>query len=742
MSIKLKIFLPVFLLLLISFSSVYLIVGRRLSAMALEQNADFAKTYVQNVYSQVAMLDHNSDVQREILLSETKRRLKELVEVAIDVADGFYRMEAEGTLSREEAQNQAKDNIRNLWFGRSGYYWIDNTDYINILLPPNPSVEGTSRYDLKDFKGTFIVRELVDGAVNEGEAFVNYWFAKPGEEEVSEKIGYTLLFEPWGWVIGTGEYIDNIEDTVRKFDDVNMRSLNESLYDGIEGSAYPFIKNRDDEYIAYINRDLIGTQSSTSDILTGENLTEKYFALGEGAVEYWYTRPGEPEDKAFKKIGYVKYYEPRDWILVYTQYNDDILSVIKTVRAVLLLISALSIIIMGLVLYFFLSVISNSITKASARMSTIAEGSGDLTFRLGIKTKDEMGKLSDSFNLMMEKLQGVVLNLTASAGTGEALSLSLASNVEEIASAEEEMAASSQSIKDKSGKLADKAIHADNELGEILHSITDVSIQADNESAAVEQSSAAVEEMVASINSITKVSRDRADQIRALSVAARHGKEEMDQTVTDIKSIASSADSISEVLTVIDGISSQINLLSMNAAIEAAHAGDAGKGFAVVAEEIRKLAESTVSSSSQIDQSIKMIINQIQETSSRSIETGDSINRIADETEQSSNAMEEILNALSELSQGTHQITEALNNLVDSSANVKQASRSVEASSKSSRQALTDISGLSSESNASISEISTGMGEISASIGQIRELVINNKEAMEGIMEQVGRFKV
>ena len=645
-------------------------------------------------------------------------------------------------MSQLEAQFQAKQNIRNLWFGQSGYYWIDNIKYINVLLPPNTSVEGTSRYDLQDVNGKYIVRELVDGAVKDGEVFVDYWFPKPGEVEASEKLGFTMLFEPWGWIIGTGEYIDYIADSVKKLEEENIRILNESIYSSVEGNSYPFIKTRENKYIAYVDQSKIGTIVKSVDKKTGEDLTEKYFKVKEGPVEYWYTKAGEPENEFFKKIGYVKYFEKMDWIIVYTQYEDEVLASMQSVKKVLLIISILSLLILSAFLFIFLTMIMKTLVRTTQKMNEIAEGSGDLTFRLQTNSNDEMGKMAKSFNLMMSRIQALIIKLKESADTGETVSLELSSNTEEIASASEEMAAGAQSIKLKSKMLAENAEKADNELSSITSSMKIVSEQSDTEAAAVEQSSAAIEEMIASIKNITRISQERTSQIRQLSVAARQGKQEMELTVSDIKEIAGSADSISEVLSVIDGISQQINLLSMNAAIEAAHAGDAGRGFAVVAEEIRKLADSTAENSNSIDQEIKQIINQIHEASSRSASTGESIDLIAEEAEQSSNAMEEIVMALDELSQGTNQITDALNSLVEASANVKESSKNVEASTEISKQTLIEITGLSEENDLGIIEISSGMDEISSAILHIRDLVLQNKEAMSDINDLIGNFKV
>jgi methyl-accepting chemotaxis protein len=146
-------------------------------------------------------------------------KIKNLVETAEGILERNNRLYESGELTLEEAQYQAKESIRDMRYGKDdiGYFWIDNEEYINILLPPSPEAEGGSREDLQDTNGTYIVRELVDGAVADGEVYLDYYFPKPGEEESSLKRGYTRYFEEWGWILGTGNYVEDIQAVVNDF---------------------------------------------------------------------------------------------------------------------------------------------------------------------------------------------------------------------------------------------------------------------------------------------------------------------------------------------------------------------------------------------------------------------------------------------------------------------------------------------------------------------------------------------
>jgi methyl-accepting chemotaxis protein len=145
----------------------------------------------------------------------------------------------------------------------------------------------------------------------------------------------------------------------------------------------------------------------------------------------------------------------------------------------------------------------------------------------------------------------------------------------------------------------------------------------------------------------------------------------MRETIQSIQGISQSVDGIASAIKIISAIAANTNLLSMNAAIEAAHAGEAGRGFAVVANEIRRLSESTRENSRNISQTLKSIIDGITESSKQSGNTGTRINDMSREISSFADTMNDLINTFNELSSESGEITTSLNSLRDISATVK-----------------------------------------------------------------------
>ncbi len=145
------------------------------------------------------------------LMEDRKEKAQELVETASSLIQKYYSQAKAGKISEAEAKEKAKESVAALRYGKGGYFWINDLNYRMLMHPIKPSLVGKDLSNLKDSTGKYFFREFVKVCREHGEGFVSYMWPKPGSDVPVPKLSYVKLFKPWGWIVGTGFYIDDIE---------------------------------------------------------------------------------------------------------------------------------------------------------------------------------------------------------------------------------------------------------------------------------------------------------------------------------------------------------------------------------------------------------------------------------------------------------------------------------------------------------------------------------------------------
>lgn len=165
-----------------------------------------------------------------VMEAQYNQTIKEHVQILISELDGIQKQVEAGTLDAEAAKLVAADVIRNAKYGESGYFWADDLEGNNIVLLGKKETEGTNRLELTDKKGVKIVQEFMKIAKTSGEGYLDYYFPKPNETEASLKRGYVQLYKPYNWVIGTGNYIDDIDKAVTARERVQKAAIQGTMF--------------------------------------------------------------------------------------------------------------------------------------------------------------------------------------------------------------------------------------------------------------------------------------------------------------------------------------------------------------------------------------------------------------------------------------------------------------------------------------------------------------------------------
>jgi methyl-accepting chemotaxis protein len=263
----------------------------------------------------------------------------------------------------------------------------------------------------------------------------------------------------------------------------------------------------------------------------------------------------------------------------------------------------------------------------------------------------------------------------------------------------------------------------------------------DEQNAVTTESSAAIEEMIASINNISSSTEKRKDLIKRLVDSSNYGEEEMNNAINAIDKITHSANNMLDIIKVIVDIADKTNLLAMNAAIEAAHAGESGKGFAVVADEIRKLAEQTNQNTKIITGSLQTNIADIKNAEEINQKAGEAFNRISKEVGDVEISIDEIISGMSELTSGTNDIMIGVKNMLSTTETIKESADSIDQEVEKSMNIVTGLTELSGVIHNSIENIIRQFDDIKGDLGTIEEIGNENIRQMEIINNEISDVK-
>jgi len=403
--------------------------------------------------------------------------------------------------------------------------------------------------------------------------------------------------------------------------------------------------------------------------------------------------------------------------------------------------SIISVIILSFILS--LLIIRSIIRKINRIQDDIAVlATGDLTRRVDESGKDELSQLGVNLNTFIVNLVETLSSIQAGSRANTEARNNLILAVEDSSSSVVEGEKNVESILNLASRLDSSVSESSRSADQIVSRVDSFAEMIQSQASMVEESTAATTQIMASLSNMSKSVSGNKDAALRLESVARDGSEIIEETGSTIRRVSSHVNTIQEMADVIKGVADQTNLLAMNAAIEAAHAGDAGRGFSVVADEIRKLAEKTSENSRIISENLRSIINDINSATDSSNQTVQSFEQIDVEIRGVISRTAEVASSIEELNQGSGQVMEAMSELQDYTNRVKESTVDISEKIHSVRASVKDASEVSHQVTSGSEEIRTGMSVIRESSERTREVADSISTISLDLDTAVSRFKV
>ncbi|MGE4557902.1 MAG: methyl-accepting chemotaxis protein [Desulfovibrionaceae bacterium] len=663
-------------------------------ALALALEGLFFDFYIS--YELNALSQQRSEESRKSIYGRERASLEDLVETAYSTVQEHYRQSQdvasikqktaedlstllEGLASQlrdfkaryenempPEALNQAlKEMVAAFRFDGGNYIWIQDATPAMIMHPTNPALDGENLQDYTDPTGKKLFVEIAKICKQNGRGVVDYEWPKPGETEAKPKVSYAIMIPELGWILGAGTWIEDVteklkQDALAQIASIRLRDNNYFWINSLEPRMvmHPLEPDNDGMLLG-------GVQDAKGKHFYRE-IVQVCKESGQGFVEYWKKKPGT--DVVAPKLSFVKLFKPWGWVVgmgVYMDevdasvlaeqksFNDEVDGLMKRAAIIMTAIALAAVVLIVLFIRRSIMTPLNSLVSYSVKVA-----GGDLATQISGRFKGELLHLKDSVQTMVASLKTKMDE--AEHMSGEARRES--ERAQEAATRAE--AAQKQAERAKSEGMLAAASTMDDIVASLSTASESLSSQgaeinkgASDQKRRLAETATAMEEMNATVLEVARNASMAAENADATQQKAQLGSEvvtEVVRAISQVQEITSNlknnmtdldrqAEAIGKILGVINDIADQTNLLALNAAIEAARAGEAGRGFAVVADEVRKLAEKTINATKEVEESI----HAIQETTRLNVSATDRVVEVVKDSttlaDDSGNALQEIL---------------------------------------------------------------------------------------------------
>ena len=428
------------------------------------------------------------------------------------------------------------------------------------------------------------------------------------------------------------------------------------------------------------------------------------------------------------------------WKLIVIVEQREILSLFYALVRIMILIGLLM-----FVIYFTLAIIAaRALKRYFARLESMFEkiAAGDLTDRVAVKRNNEIGRLMTNLNMAIEHTHTMLTVLKEEADKMTAIGSDLSSNMEETAAAVKQISSNATTVKEKAlmqaAGVTETAAAGEQIQGKLNLLVEGITRQSEN----ITQSSALITRTAENMLRINKILSQNDELIKTVYGQMKAGTDGARAANEFVKKIAERSEALLEASQVIQNIASQTNLLAMNAAIEAAHAGESGKGFAVVADEIRKLAEASNMQGKQIGAVIKESTEIIAQVSEAGIQAEKTFTDVYGLISNISEKEDSIVDLMREQEENGTQVLSAIETINKVTKDVSTASIEMLEGGKQIAEEMQKLAEITRETTDSMTEIASGAEQITDAVEEVVSITEQNKTSIDHLAQEVGKFKI
>ena len=401
----------------------------------------------------------------------------------------------------------------------------------------------------------------------------------------------------------------------------------------------------------------------------------------------------------------------------------------------------LSIVLAGYPFLVIIFGLTKRMRHASDVMEEIAK-EGDLKHRIDITILDDFGVLTTSINQMIDKLSTMIKGLIDSTESVSYTSKIINASVFNSSNAIDDFSTMLEKINSNSSEQNNLVLEADKSISSLAKSVRNIREHLAEQSNSVATISSSVTQMTANIGSVAETAEKARASAEVLTQRSQQGRDSIEKAIATMLDIQKSSAEVQNFVNIIKNLASQTNLLSMNAAIEAAHAGEFGQGFAVVAEEVRNLAESSAKSARNIQQHIENMIVTIDNGVETINFAGNSFMEISQKVEETANFVEEISAAMEEQKIGAAETQQATITVVDAVHAVNDLAQTQTEDATNVREFMRTVVTASESTLKAVQDGVIATMHLKESVQEVKDSATHNTNSVDIIEQQVGLFKV